>query len=83
MSENNPQRQRQPILHVSVVNGQNEIQLDPGIWEDPAAWGILISDIVKHLSIAIEQRGGGSAADNFERILEGLRAELSDKAENA
>jgi hypothetical protein len=50
------------------------IHADPGL--DPAAWGIVLIDVARHAAHAYAQRGVGTVADNYARILAGLIAEL-------
>lgn len=44
-------------------------------YENPAAWGILIADLVHHLSFAYEAKGH-DPDEVFRSILEAFRAEL-------
>jgi hypothetical protein len=58
------------ILRVWAAGGKQHVSLATGIWEDPAAWGIMLVDLANHVAIAYEQsRGLGRRA-----VLEKLRA---------
>lgn len=44
---------------------------------EPAAWGILLADVVRHLANAIQTERGTSAEVTIDEIAESLREELS------
>jgi len=44
-------------------------------WKDPAAWGLVLVDIARHLARAHAQEGKDEA-EVFDRILVGFRAEI-------
>jgi hypothetical protein len=43
-------------------------------WEDPAAWGLMLADIARHVARAHAQEGQDEEV--FQRILAGFRAEI-------
>lgn len=51
-------------------------------YKDPAAWGILISDLLHHLAWAYERKGHDPDL-TFRRILEALNAELEETTEGS
>jgi hypothetical protein len=65
------------ILRVWVAGGQQHVTLATGIWSDPAAWGLLLVDLAKHVARAYEQSDGRSAAEALARLREGFDAEWS------
>jgi hypothetical protein len=44
-------------------------------WEDPAAWGLMLVDIARHVARAFGQEGQDEE-QVFQRILVGFRAEI-------
>jgi hypothetical protein len=44
-------------------------------WEDPAAWGLMLADIARHVARAHAQEGQNES-EVFQRILAGFRAEI-------
>jgi hypothetical protein len=44
-------------------------------WEDPAAWGLMLADIARHVARAHAQEGQDEE-EVFQRILAGFRAEI-------
>ena len=56
-------------------NGQ-KIVLNHSVWEDPAAWGILLVDLARHLSTAYSADSDTmTAEDAMNRIMTGFEAE--------
>jgi hypothetical protein len=51
--------------------------LKPGVTKDPAGWGLVLADVMRHLANAYEQVEGRDRSRTFERIRAGLEAELS------
>ena len=52
------------------------VSLRADTWDDPAAWGILLVDLAKHLGNAY-RASGRSEADTLSRIRAGFDAEWS------
>ena len=57
--------------------------LNIGMWEaqgrnEPAAWGIMLADVIRHVANALQEQNGANATDTALQILESLRAEFSD-----
>ncbi|MFO0925245.1 MAG: DUF5076 domain-containing protein [Pirellulales bacterium] len=65
------------LLRVWAAEGKQHVTLATGLWNDPANWGILLVDLMKHISNAYEQTSEQTAEECFQRILTGLHAELS------
>jgi hypothetical protein len=65
------------VLRVWAAHGSpQQFTLQP-TWDDPAAWGLLLSDLARHVAKAYAAQGL-SEAEAFERIVAGLQAELSN-----
>ncbi len=43
------------IARVWVAEGAEHVSLLVGVWKDPAAWGILLADLARHVVNAFEQ----------------------------
>ena len=64
------------ILRLWVVRNKGQhIALRHEVWEDPAAWGMMLVDIARHLAKAYSKEGKGEAA-TLARIYEGFLAEM-------
>ena len=63
------------VLSVWIADGGQHISLDPRIWDDPAAWGLLLVDLARHVANACEQSGMMESAAALQRIRQGFDAE--------
>ena len=66
------------ILRVWIANGGQHVSLRAGVWDDPAAWGLMLADLVRHIVNTYET---GTASDR-ERVLERIRLGLAAELEN-
>lgn len=67
----------QEILSVLVAEGRTDLVLRVEHWEDPAAWGILLVDIARHVA-----KSYGNSTQALSRVRAGFDAEwdaLSDQ----
>lgn len=37
------------LLRVWIAQGSQAITLQPGIWQDPAAWGVMLADLARNI----------------------------------
>jgi len=51
------------VARIWVAHGRQHVHLRSGLWEDPAAWGIMLVDLARHVANAYEADGRG---DYFE-----------------
>ena len=63
------------LLRVWAAKGKQHITLATGLWEDPASWGIMLVDLMKHLSDAYHQTRGDEKHSVLLRIKRGFDAE--------
>lgn len=63
------------LLRVWAADGAQHVSLASGAWADPAAWGIFLVDLARHLSRAFEQRGTHDADGALAKIRAGFDAE--------
>ena len=72
-----------------IANGEQHISLRAGIWDDPAAWGVMLADLAGHIANTFEQSAAREhkAGSQFDRaailaaIREGFEAELSNPSD--
>jgi hypothetical protein len=62
--------------------------INVGMWhaegrDEPAAWGVLLADVVRHLANAIESERGVDADDVIADIVESLNDELESPTSKA
>jgi hypothetical protein len=65
------------ILRVWMTQTGQYVILKPGATQDPAGWGLVLADVMRHIANAYEQVEGRDRSRTFERIRAGLEAELS------
>lgn len=63
------------LVRVWAADGAMHVSLATGLWQDPASWGIMLVDLMKHLSGAYEQTENISFEHCLKRIKEGFDAE--------
>jgi hypothetical protein len=65
------------ILRAWIAHKRLHLTFSPTTWDDPAEWGILIVDLMRHLARAYEAENLGKSDNVFARIRAGLDAELA------
>jgi hypothetical protein len=63
------------LARVWVAGGDQHVSLAVGVWEDPAAWGIMLVDLARHVAQAYAQDQGGDVDQILSRVREGFDAE--------
>jgi hypothetical protein len=63
------------IARIWAAGGKQVVTLRAEAWSDPAAWGIMLVDLARHIANAQEQLGKGKKAEVLKRIKEGFDAE--------
>jgi hypothetical protein len=71
------------VLRVWVAAGGQHVSLDPHAWDDPAAWGLLLVDLAKHVANAHDQSGRMGYATALSRIRQGFDAEWTSPTDKA
>lgn len=69
------------LLRVWIANGDQHVSLRAGVWADPAAWGIMLADLAKHVTKSYEQDEGRDSIKTFQRIKDALNAELASQTD--
>ncbi|MFY9953266.1 DUF5076 domain-containing protein [Bradyrhizobium sp.] len=64
------------LLRVWIANKGQHVSLRTGVWSDPAAWGIMLADLVRHVANAYQQDAGLDQLKTLQRIKAALDAEL-------
>ncbi len=65
------------LIRVWMANKGLHVSLRTAVWEDPFAYGIMLCDLMKHITNAYYQNEGRDWQETFERIKAGLDAELA------
>ena len=79
------------LLRVWVAQQSQQITLRPGIWEEPAAWGVMLADLARsivkvHAENDEELDAGaflGAVLEGFDTEIESVLEEFGDEEEQA
>lgn len=64
------------LLRVWAAHGSQHVSIDSEAWSDPAAWGLALVDLARHLAGAYEACGKFKRGAAFSRIITGFSTEL-------
>jgi uncharacterized protein DUF5076 len=64
------------ILRVWVADKGQHTSLRADVWSDPAAWGIMLADLARHVTNSYHQSAGLDQVKTLRRIKAVLDAEL-------
>lgn len=65
------------LLRVWVAHQDQHISLRVGVWEDPAAWGVMLADLARHIANAFEKVEHRDPVNVLEQIRAGFEAEMA------
>lgn len=63
------------LLRVWAANKSQHVSIRVGVWKDPAAWGIMINDLIGHIASAYYQHQGIEKNATIMRIRAAMDAE--------
>lgn len=65
------------VLRVWIAGGEQHVALAFGMWEDAAAWGLLLADLARHIAEAHAQQDTQVSAEDFlDEIRAGFESEM-------
>ncbi len=64
------------VARLWIADGAPRVALRVDVWDDPAAWGLLLAEVARHVAVAYNQSAGHDATDALERVLIGFRTEF-------
>jgi hypothetical protein len=65
------------LLRAWASGGKQHISIDTKHWADPAAWGIMLVDLAKHVANAYDQSGRMKSGAVLDRIKRNFDAKLA------
>ena len=65
------------VLRLWIANRDQHLSLRCDAEEDPAAWGIMVSDLMHHVANAYHQNEGRDWLSVFQRIKAGLESQMA------
>ena len=63
------------IARIWATGGKQEVCLRTAAWKDPAAWGLILVDLARHVARSYEQIEGRDRNEVLARIREGFDAD--------
>jgi Domain of unknown function (DUF5076) len=69
------------LVRVWASNKKQHVTLASEAWPDPAAWGIMLVDLARHVAQAFQQRTGSDPQQTLARIRQGFDAEWDSPTE--
>jgi len=63
------------ILRIWIADGSQHVSLRTGVWDDPAAWGLMLADLARHVANAYAA-AGMDRAEALRRVYQGLQVEM-------
>jgi len=75
-------RSAQEIARVWVADGNLHVSLATEVWSDPAAWGLVLVDIARHVARSYAHTSGLEESEAFSRIMAGFEAEASSPTDD-
>jgi hypothetical protein len=76
MAKNDPKGRE--IARIWGAGGKQYVSLASGLWNDAAAWGIMLVDLANHVAAAYAQSRGDYPGHVLARIKQGFDAEWSN-----
>jgi hypothetical protein len=70
------------IARIWAAGGKQHVTLATKLWEDPAAWGLMLVDLARHVANAYVETEGRVSAEVLERIKQGFDAEWSSPTDS-
>ena len=64
------------ILRVWIADNHQHVTLRAGVWEDPAAWGLMLADLARHVVNTYEPATVADRKEILTRIRLGFEAEF-------
>lgn len=65
------------LVRVWASDGRQHVSVATGVWNDPAAWGIMLVDLARHVAGAYHDAKGLDQETVLDRIKAGFDAEWS------
>jgi hypothetical protein len=64
------------VVRAWVVKQGLHCTLNVGVWKDPAAWGLVLADLARHVANAHHKQDGRDARESLASIRKAFAAEL-------
>ena len=74
--------QARELLSVWLSGESQRFVLRPDVWDDPAAWGLLLVDLARQVAYGYAQQRGRDPNEVLERIKAGFDAEWTSPTDS-
>src|SRR5256885_1920459 len=64
------------LLRVWKAHESQHVSLRTGVWDDPAAWGVMLVDLARHIANSYHQSESTDRLNALQRIKAGWDAEI-------
>ena len=71
------------IARIWAAGGSQHVTMKTGLWDDPAAWGLMLVDLARHAANAYVQIEGRDREEVLRRIKAGFDAEWDAPTDDA
>ncbi|HEY2156671.1 MAG TPA: DUF5076 domain-containing protein [Isosphaeraceae bacterium] len=69
------------IIRIWAGQGKQLVTIRTELWDDPAAWGMMLVDLAHHVANAYEQIEGRDRVEVLARLRQGFDAEWADQTD--
>ena len=69
------------LARIWIVDGNQHVAINGNLWDDPAAWGLMLVDLAKHVANAYAKEGRNKQ-EVLNRILDGFNAEIQSPTDD-
>ena len=77
-----PEEKAMELMRIWLVDNKLRVVITPNLWNDPAPWGLLLADLIRHLGNAYEEKGY-NRSEIIKRIKELLDVEWESPTSEA
>ncbi len=70
------------LVRIWAAAGAKHVAIATGLWKDPAAWGLVLVDLARHVAGAYAQTDGSTEDAVLRRIREAFDAEWSNPTDS-
>jgi Domain of unknown function (DUF5076) len=71
------------LLRVWIANEGQHVSLRAGVWDDPAAWGLMLADLARHVANAYREEAALDGPATLRRIKDAIAVELDSPTDEA
>jgi hypothetical protein len=75
-------RKGMELARIWAAKGKQYVSIRTGTWDDPAAWGLMLVDLAKHVANAYGEGQAMGADEVLQRIKQGFDAEWDRPTDN-